>query len=166
MALQNSGEITVETDRATAFAIARNPDQMAACIPGLHDLRELEPNRYAAILTNKVSFITLSFKVVVELVKIESPAIIEATVTGEPMRLAGHMMARASMEFQEAGPHRTLIRYTSEVGLTGKLGGLGQPVLKAKSVELARQFAANLKTAIEKAAVQSGGMEAHTHEAV
>ena len=52
------------------------------------------------------------------------------------------------------------------MGLTGKLGGLGQPVLKAKSVELARQFAANLKAAIEKAAVQSGGMEAHTHETV
>ena len=100
MSLQATGEVMVDVDRATAFQFARDAQKMAQCIPGCHDLKELSANSFAAILTNKVAFITLSFKVVVELAKIESPAIIEATVTGEPMRLAGHMVAKASMEFR------------------------------------------------------------------
>jgi carbon monoxide dehydrogenase subunit G len=159
MSLENTGEIAVEVDRATAFTFARNPQQMAACIPGLHDLRELSSERYAAVLTNKVAFLTLSFNVVVELSKVEPPNLLEATVTGDAIRLAGRMVAKASLAFADAGPNRTLIRYSAEVSITGKLGGLGQPVLKAKSVELARQFAANVKNAMENAG-QSSAAEA------
>jgi carbon monoxide dehydrogenase subunit G len=36
------------------------------------------------------------------------------------------------------------------VGLTGKLGSLGQPVLRATSAKMARQFGDNLKTEIER----------------
>jgi carbon monoxide dehydrogenase subunit G len=68
----------------------------------------------------------------------------------------------ASMEFAEADESHTRVRYSAEVGLTGKLGGLGQPVLKAKSVELGREFAKNLKAAIEQdaAARRQAGAEA------
>jgi carbon monoxide dehydrogenase subunit G len=49
----------------------------------------------------------------------------------------------------ESIPGGTLIRYTIDLGLTGKLGGIGQPVFRAKSDELGRKFAANLKAAME-----------------
>src|SRR6266700_7952599 len=89
------------------------------------------------------------FKVIVEVVKIEAPTAIEAKVTGETVGLAGRVTANAGLQLFEAGPKKTEVRYTSNVALAGRLGGLGEPVFRAKSAEVAKQFGANLKAAIE-----------------
>ena len=149
MAFETSGQFTVDVDRETVFGIVGNPARVAQCIPGCTELAEVSPGRFSAVLTNEVAFITLRFKVIVEVVKIEPPTTIEAKVTGETMGLAGRVTANAGLHLSEAGPQRTEVRYTSNVGLAGKLGGLGEPVFRAKSAEVARQFGANLKAAIE-----------------
>ena len=79
-----------------------------------------------------------------------TPSAPGATITGEALGLVGRVSANAELELSEAGPHQTDIRYAANVGLTGKLGGLGEPVFRAKSAEVAKDFAANLKAAIEQ----------------
>jgi carbon monoxide dehydrogenase subunit G len=150
MALQTTGQISVDVGRLAAFDFVGEPVRLAQCIPGCSDLRELSPGRYSAVLTNEVAFITLSFKIVVEVVKFESPSAVDAKITGEAIGLVGRVVADAGLQLSEAGPARTDIRYTANIRLTGKLGGLGEPVFRAKSVEVARQFGANLKAAIER----------------
>ena len=150
MAVQTSGQVRVGVDRATAFEFVGDPMRLAQCIPGCKDLRELSPGRYSAVLTNEVAFITISFNVIVQVVKVEPPSAIEANITGEAIRLVGRIAASAGLQLDEAGPGQTDIRYAASVGLTGKLGGLGEPVFRAKSAEVAREFGANLKAAIEK----------------
>ncbi len=150
MALQTTGEIVIEVERDAAFRFIQVPEQLAQCIPGCHDLRQLAPERFAAVLTNQLAFMTLNFQVTVEVVKVDPPRSIEAKISGKPIGFVGQLTATASLELQEAGPGRTRIRHSSDVGLTGKLGGLGQPVFRAKSSEMAAQFAANLKAALEK----------------
>jgi hypothetical protein len=151
MALQTSGQIRVDVDHATAFDFVGDPVRLAQCIPGCRDLHELSPGRYSAVLTNELAFITFSFKVIVEVVKIEPPRAIDAKITGEAIGLVGRVVANAGLQLSAAGPSQTDIRYTASVGLTGKLGGLGEPVFRAKSAEVAREFGVNLKTAIEQA---------------
>jgi len=130
---------------------------LAGCIPGCKDLQEVSPGIYSAVLTNDVAFITLSFKVRVEVIRIEAPDTIEAKITGETIGLAGRVTANAALLLAEVGPSQTEIRYTSNVSLAGKLGGLGEPVFRAKSAEVSRQFGANLRTAIEQVATSGGG---------
>ena len=155
MALQTSGQVRVDVDRAMAFDYVGDPVRLAQCIPGCRDLCELSPGRYSAVLTNEVAFITLSFKVIVEVIKIEPPGAIEAKITGETIGLAGRVVANAGLQLSEAGPSQTDIRYTASVGLTGKLGGLGEPVFRAKSAEVAREFGSNLKAAIERTSTKA-----------
>lgn len=150
MALQTSGEVTVEVDRASAFEFVSDPLRLAKCVPGCHDLHEISPGRYSAVVTSKVAFIALSFKVIVEIVKNEPPDLIEAKITGDAVGLAGRVVATAAMRLGSSGEASTSISYSTDVAMTGKLGGLGEPVFRAKSAELAREFATNLKAAIEK----------------
>ncbi len=150
MALQTTGEIVVDVERETAFRFIQVPEQLAQCIPGCHDLRQLAPDRFAAVLTNQLAFMTLNFQVTIEVVKTDPPRSIAAKISGKPIGFVGQLTATASLELQEAGPGRTLIRHSSDVGLTGKLGGLGQPVFRAKSSEMAAQFGSNLKAALER----------------
>lgn len=149
MALETTGEVTVEADLATAFAFMQDPERLAGCIPGCRDLRELAPGRYSAVLTNRVAFMTLGFKVVIDVVKMEPPNEIEAKITGDAVGLPGRLVATARVKLTEAAARRTTIRYVTDVGLTGKLGGLGQPAFRAASAQLAREFGANLKKGIE-----------------
>ena len=148
MALQSSGEVSVAVPRDVAFRFLQDPERLAACIPGCSDLRELGPNRYSAVLSSRVAFIQVSFKVVIEVVRMDAPHAIDATVTGDAVGLAGHMTAKAALVLAEDEAH-TKVSYTTDVTLTGKLGGIGQPVFRAKSAELARQFGENLKHALE-----------------
>jgi uncharacterized protein len=149
MALDTSGEITVAVDRQTAFAIVRDPVRLARCIPGCTELCEVTPDRYTAVLTSRVVFMTLRFKVIIEVAKVEPPAMLEAKITGDAVGHSGHVVATARMDLAETADRHTTIRYATEVGLTGKLGSLGQPVLRATSAKLAREFGANLKAEIE-----------------
>jgi carbon monoxide dehydrogenase subunit G len=150
MALETSGAISVAVDRPTAFAVVRDPVRLARCIPGCSDLRETGPDRYAAVLTSRVAFLTVSFDVNVEVTRIEPPAALEAKIAGDAKGLSGHVVATARLDLADAGNATTTVRYATAVGLTGKLGGLGQPVLRATSARLAREFGDNLKVEIEK----------------
>jgi uncharacterized protein len=158
MAVQTTGQIRVDLDRESVFNLLADSVWLAQRIPGCKDLRELSPGRYSAVLANEVGFITLSFKVIVEVVKMQRPEAIQATITGEALGLVGRVSANAELELSEAGPNQTDIRYAASVGLTGKLGGLGEPVFRAKSAEVAKDFAANLKAAIEQTTYCRGGL--------
>jgi carbon monoxide dehydrogenase subunit G len=149
MSLQTTGEISVDVPRGAAFTFLQDPHRLAACIPGCRELREMSPNRYAAVLSSRVAFITLSFNVVIEILRLEAPEAIDATITGDAVGLAGHVSATATVRLTDEGGQRTTIRYTTDIALTGKLGGLGQPVFRATSAQLAREFGSNLKKALE-----------------
>ena len=159
MAVETSGEITVDVDRSTAFAVVRNPARLARCIPGCKDLRELAPDRYSAVLTSQVAFMTLSFKVAIDVTRIEEPSALEAKITGDAVGLAGHVVATARVQLEDAPDRRTIVRYATEIGLTGRLGGLGQPVFKATSAKMAREFGAKLKKEIESGAIEGAAIE-------
>jgi carbon monoxide dehydrogenase subunit G len=150
MPLQTTGEVTVDADRQTAFAFVRDAERLARCIPGCQQLQEIEPGRrYSAVLTSRVAFITISFKVMIDVVNVEPPTAIDAKITGDAIGLLGHVVANAGVRLADAGDARTRIGYVTDVTLTGKLGGIGQPVFRATSAQLGREFAANLKAAIE-----------------
>jgi carbon monoxide dehydrogenase subunit G len=153
MALQTTGEVIVEVNHETVFKFIEIPEQLARCIPGCRDLREVAPGRFTAVLTSEVSFMTLNFQVVVEVLNINPPHGIAARITGRPIGFSGQLAGTAELHLADAGQGRTIIRHSSEIGLTGKLGSLGEPVFRAKSAEMTAKFAANLKEALEKSAV-------------
>ena len=60
--------------------------------------------------------------------------------------MVGRLAATTSTTLTDT-PTGTRIAYRIESVLTGKLGSLGQPVLKAKARDMERQFVDRLRTA-------------------
>ncbi len=147
--MQTSGEFTVAVSRERAFAFISDPFRVAACIPGCENLREVSPGTYAATLSNKVGPISVKFDVSVALTKVEPPAAIDATVAGNAPGLGGRLTATAALRLAEGSGTETRVTYSVEMGLSGRLGGIGQPVFRSKSDELSKKFGANVKAAIE-----------------
>jgi uncharacterized protein len=143
-----AGELTVRAPRAAVFDALRDARFFAACVEGVRDLAEIGPDRYAAVFETKVAYMKFSFKVTVELTRADPPREIEAKVEGTPLGVVGRLTATSVTTLTEVGD-QTTIAYAVDAALTGKLGSLGQPVLRAKSREMEKQFAARLQAAFD-----------------
>ncbi len=138
-----SGELTVKAPRAEVYRTLRDARAFASCVEGVRDLAETAPDKYAAVFETKVAYMKFSFKVTVDVTRAEEPNAIEAKVEGTPLGIVGRLTATSLTRLSDDGDG-TRIAYEVEAALTGKLGSLGQPVLRAKAKEMERQFAARL----------------------
>ncbi|HUI13982.1 MAG TPA: SRPBCC domain-containing protein [Xanthobacteraceae bacterium] len=141
-----SGELIVNAPRAQVFDKVRDARFFASCVDGVSDLAETAPDTYAALFETKVAYMKFKFKVTVVVVRAVAPREIEAKVEGTPSGIVGRLAATSLTRLTDVGD-QTKIDYEVEAALTGKLGSLGQPVLRAKAKEMERQFAARLAAA-------------------
>jgi uncharacterized protein len=144
--LKFTGELTVKAPRASVYKAVRDARFFASCVDGVRNFEEIATDSYSALFETKVAYMKFSFKVKVEVVRADEPRQIEAKVEGTPLGIVGRLTATSLTTLTEAGDE-TKIDYAIDAALTGKLGSLGQPVLRAKAKELERQFAARLAAA-------------------
>ncbi|MFZ3349608.1 MAG: SRPBCC domain-containing protein [Xanthobacteraceae bacterium] len=141
-----SGELTVKAPRAQVYAKVRDARFFASCVDGVQDLQETAPDTYSAVFATKVAYMNFKFNVTVQVVRAEEPSEIAAKVEGTPLGIVGRLTATSLTRLTEDGD-QTKISYEVDTALTGKLGSLGQPVLRSKAKEMERQFAARLAAA-------------------
>ena len=149
--LNIAGEITVAAPREAVFKALSDAPFFASCIEGVQDLKQIDATHYDAVLETRIAYMRFKFKVTVETTKLTPPEEIEAKVEGTPLGVVGRLTATATTRLADLGG-QTIIRYAIDATLTGKLGSMGQPVLKAKAKEMEKQFSARLA-----AAFASGG---------
>src|SRR5262249_36043794 len=87
-----------------------------------------------------------TFKVSVEVTRLSPPERIEAKIEGTPLGIVGRFTAMSTTDLIDAGSE-TLVKYTIDASITGKLGSMGQPVLKAKAKEMEQKFADKMRAA-------------------
>ena len=141
-----SGEITVPAPRNVVFEALQNAPFFASCVEGVHDLKEIDATHYDAVLETKVAYMKFTFKVSVEVTRIAPPDRIEAKIEGTPLGVVGRFTAVSNTDLVEAGDE-TLVRYSIDAAITGKLGSMGQPVLKSKAREMEKKFAERIRAA-------------------
>jgi carbon monoxide dehydrogenase subunit G len=145
-----AGDIVIEAPREAVFAKLADARFFASCVDGVQDLTEIGRDRYAAVLATKVAYLKFTFNVTVEMVRSVPPAEIEARIEGAPLGIVGRLTAksRTTLIEQEGA---TRISYEVDAALTGKLGSIGQPVLRSKAREMERQFSARMRAAFAQA---------------
>lgn len=141
-----SGEISVPAPREAVFNALQNAPFFASCVEGVQDMQEIDPTHYDAVLETKVAYMKFRFKIRVELTRISPPDQIEAKIEGTPLGVVGRFTATSRTELIESSGETT-VRYSIEAALTGKLGSIGQPVLKSKAKDMEKSFAARIRAA-------------------
>jgi carbon monoxide dehydrogenase subunit G len=56
-----TGEVRVKASRAAVYEALRDARFFASCVDGVHDLTELAPDRYSAVLETKVAYMSFMF---------------------------------------------------------------------------------------------------------
>jgi|SRR5689334_4721212 carbon monoxide dehydrogenase subunit G len=139
-----SGQITVPAPRDAVFDKLKDAPFFASCVEGVKDLKEIDATHYDAVLETKVAYMKFSFKVTVELTKMSAPDTIEAKIEGTPLGVVGRLTATSRTHLTEADG-QTVIAYSIDSTLAGKLGSIGQPVLKAKAKDMEKKFTERLR---------------------
>jgi uncharacterized protein len=144
-----SGDISIAAPRDAVYAKVRDARFFASCIDGVQDLSEIDADHYTAVLETKIAYLKFRFKVAVEVVGAEPPRRIEARIQGTPLGIVGRLTANTLTELLEENGG-TRVSYQVDAALTGKLGSLGQPVLRAKAKEMERLFAERMRAAFAR----------------
>jgi carbon monoxide dehydrogenase subunit G len=149
------GEISVQAPRELVFARLSDASFFTSCIDGVKELNAIDETHYNALFATRIAYLRFTFKVNVEMTRIEPPHRIEAKVEGTPLGVVGRMTATAATELSEDN-RQTMIRYSIEATITGKLGSMGEPVLRAKAREMEKQFSQNLIATFARDSTQAG----------
>ena len=147
-----TGEITIDAPREAVFNALQNAPFFASCLDGVRDLKEIDPTHYDAVIETKVAYLRFSFKISVELTRISPPDEIEAKIEGTPLGVVGRLTATSMTRLSEVNG-QTVVYYSIDTALTGKLGSIGQPVLRSKAKEMEKQFTERLRTAFAQGTV-------------
>ena len=141
-----NGEITVHAPREEVFDALKDAKFFASCVEGVRDLEEIDSTHYTAIMDTKIAYIRFVFDVEVEITRMEPHDFIEAKIAGVPSGIVGRMTGKSRARLIEDGMNTT-IAYEIDVALAGRLGSIGQPVLKAKARKIESGFTAKLREA-------------------
>jgi carbon monoxide dehydrogenase subunit G len=139
-----SGELSIEAPREVVFDRLQDARQFVTLVEGVRDLEEIDATHYSAMFETKVAYIRFKFKVAIEVTQLDRPNQIAAKIEGHPLGLVGRLSATTLTTLSEnAGG--TQVSYSVDAVITGKLGSIGQPVLRSKAKEMEKQFARNLR---------------------
>lgn len=147
-----SGEFTIPASRAAVFETIRDPKSFISLVDGIRDLKEIDPTHYEAVFETKIAYLNFRFKVAVEVVRLDIDEI-AAKIEGTPLGVVGRLTAVTKTTLTEAG-NETKIAYSVDATLAGKLGSMGQPVMRSKAKDLEKQFVSRLRERFAQAAAE------------
>ena len=141
---------TVNASPDTVWAFLLDPKRLAPCIPGCDELVVVDERTYRLRLTVKVGFLSTRQDVRMEIVEADPPRRLVSEGRGEDSRLGSRVDVRTRMELSPVGDGATAVAYASDVAVLGRLGSIGDAVMKVKAKELAGLFAQKVKSALEQ----------------
>ena len=141
-------EFTVEAAPEAVWDFLLDPERVAPCLPGCESVEIENATTYKVRLTVKVGFLSTTQNLKVELVETDRPRHLVSVARGEDRKLASQVEVRNTLDLAAAAPDATLVRYRSDVRVLGRLGSVGDAVMKVKARQVAADFAANVRKAI------------------
>lgn len=132
-----TGEYRIAAPREAVWAALNDPEVLKACIPGCEELQKLSDTEIDARVAAALGPVRSTFATRIQLSDIQPP--VSYTISGEGKAAAGFGKGSARVELAEdAGV--TVLRYSAELKLGGKLAQVGSRLLEGATRQLADQF--------------------------
>lgn len=139
--------LTIPAEPNRVFERFLDPATMRACIPGCAELERLDDKHYRGLLVNEIAHVRFSASFAAEITEIAPPTLVRAVLTGEDRKLGSSLKINATLRVAPEGD-ASQVSYDMDVALWGKLGRLGEPIVRRRSVEVERQFSAAFADAV------------------
>ena len=137
----------VEAAPERVWEFLLDPTRLGTCIPGCAGIEVEGEGTYRMRLVVKVGFLSTTQDMRMTITEREPPRRLVAVGHGEDAKLGSQVDVRSTLDLEPAGTG-TEVRYRSEVKVLGRLGSVGDAVMRVKAGQLAGEFAARVRATI------------------
>lgn len=155
------GTYTFDAPRETVWQALLDPEVLARTMPGCEKLEQIGENEYKGALKIRVGPVQGQFEGIVNLSNINAPESYRMQVDGKGA--PGFMKGVGEVRLEDQGD-ATLMHYTGEAQVGGRIASVGQRLLDSSAKALTRQSLDGLHEQI-KARVQASASH-HAEEAL
>ena len=146
MAMTMTGEVQLPAARETVWQKLNDPEVLKACIPGCEELNKTSDTQFQAVATQKIGPVKARFKGIVNLTDLDPPNGYKISGQGDG-GVAGFAKGGATVALSDKDGG-TLLTYTVEAQIGGKLAQLGQRLINGAAKKVADEFFANFAKAV------------------
>ena len=139
-------EVQIPLDRDTVFKALNDPEILKQSIPGCEELTKKSDNEMDALVVVKFGPMKASFSSEVELDPSEGPETFKLSGKGDA-GVAGFASGGADVRLTE-NEDGTLLSYTVNIDISGKLAQVGGRLIEGTSKRLAKKFFSNFEEAL------------------
>lgn len=126
------------------YAALLDVPRVALAVPGVSDVEPAGDDRYRGTLTIRVGPMRFAFRGEVAIVAREPDRAATLRAEAQDRGVGGSVRAAIAMALEDVADG-TELRIASDVQVLGRIGELGQPIMKRKADELLGYFVANLE---------------------
>jgi uncharacterized protein len=146
MAMTMNGEYQLAAPQQVVWEKLNDPAVLKVCIPGCEQLDKTSDTEFQAVATTKIGPVKTKFKGKVTLSDLDPPNSYKISGQGDG-GVAGFAKGGATVKLspRDGG---TLLSYTVEAQIGGKLAQLGQRLINGAAKKIADDFFQNFATAV------------------
>jgi len=155
MVIEETFAVKAPIEKAWDFLI--DPDASGPCVPGCEKIEVVDDKTYRVRVKTKISFMSFTFNMKVEIIEMNRPFHLESVSAGEDSKLTSRIRMKSFLDLNSISEMETGISYRSDVSLFGRLGTMGLSVIKGKAKQLGKEFAGAVKSRLESGESASVG---------
>ena len=136
--------------REATWALVMDIPRAASCIPGIKDVTPDGEGRYQATLQARVGPMGMTLSGTITVLSQDAEAgEARFLVEANDRRVGGGVKTDMTMKVTARSPNETELEIISDTTFMGRLGELGQPIIRRKARNTLEEFARNLSKLLE-----------------
>jgi carbon monoxide dehydrogenase subunit G len=131
------GEYIFDGQRENVWKLVRDPEVLATCLPGTQSVQQVGDNEYAGEIKVRIGPISGAFAGKIFVTNEVPP--VSCTLTVEGTGKIGFLKGTGNIDMADQGEGKTLMKYTGEVQIGGKVASVGQRLFDTVSKGMIKQ---------------------------
>ncbi len=141
------GEYTFDGPREEVWDLVQDPEALAMALPGTQSLEKVGENEYEGVMNVRIGAVSGVFSGRVLIEDEQPPESLTMKVEGEGK--PGFVKGVGQVNLLDQGDGTTLMKYSGELQIGGRLASVGQRLLDTTSKSMLRQGLGELNKALQ-----------------
>ena len=146
--MKYQGKVSLQATAETVWDVVLDIEQFADCMPGMQDLVKIDDRTFEGGMSAKVGPVSGDIRFTSQIVDVDPHVSLTAHVEGEDSLTKSTMTSDITMTLSPDG-NATELTYTAEVNIKGRLGIVGDMILRATGVQVIDEFFNRLRKKVE-----------------
>ena len=146
--MKYQGKVSLQATAETVWDVVLDIEQFADCMPGMQDLVKIDDRTFEGGMSAKVGPVSGDIRFRSEIVNVDPHVSLTAHVEGEDSLTKSTMTSDITMTLSADGTS-TELAYVAEVNIKGRLGIVGDMILRATGVQVIDEFFNRLRKKVE-----------------